>query len=140
MPVKYLPGGKLVLTALGLIFLIAGMIGLILPLLPTTPLVLVSAWCFSRGNPRLHRFLINNKIFGPLIEHWSEHRAIRRKAKVSATLAIMLFFGYTLVFTPILIGVKCLLAFMGVALLVFIWSRPENSQQKRGVLIPRKKT
>ena len=117
---------KMLLMALGILLLVLATVGLFLPLLPTTPFILLSAWCFSHSSPRLHRFLIHNKIFGPLIENWNQHGAISGKAKMSATLVIGLFFGYTLIFVSVHPGVKIAIVTIGAALLLFIWSRPRG--------------
>lgn len=59
----------------------AGIIGAFLPLLPTTPLVLLAAFCFSRSSARLERWLLEHRHFGPMIEDWRARRAIPRRAK-----------------------------------------------------------
>ena len=101
-----LPGSKVILTIVGVFFLFLGVFGLLLPVLPTTPFILLAAWCFSRSSPRLHRYLMENKIFGPIIENWTKYRAIGRIAKISATPFIFIFFGYNLFFTTIHHGLK----------------------------------
>ncbi|MEI6419332.1 MAG: YbaN family protein [Sphingomonadales bacterium] len=65
-----------------------GAAGVVLPLLPTTPFVLLAAWCFARSSPRLHDWLLAHRLFGPLISNWRQHRAISRTAK-RASLASM---------------------------------------------------
>ena len=121
---KSLPGSKPILIALGILCLALGTIGLFLPLLPTTPLILLAAWCFSRSSPRLHRFLLNNKLFGPLIENWMKHGAISLKAKIASTLVIVPFFAYTILFASIPNFAGYLLVLIAITLLGFIWSRP----------------
>jgi uncharacterized membrane protein YbaN (DUF454 family) len=73
---------------IGLISLALGIAGVVLPLLPTTPFVLLSAYCFARSSPRLHDWLLGHKIFGPLIHNWEQHRAISPRAKVLAVLSM----------------------------------------------------
>ena len=140
MSIKSFIGCKIVLVILGIIFLSAGIVGLFLPLIPTTPFILLSAWCFSHSSPRLHRFLTDSKIFGTLIENWTKYRAINKKAKTTSTPVILIFFGYTLVFTDITMGFKVFVTLTATVLLIFIWSRPDGPQQKSGILCPRKKT
>ena len=115
---------KPILFTLGIITLALGAIGLFLPVLPTTPFILLSAWCFSRSSPRLHQYLLNNKIFGPLIENWMKHGAISLKAKIYATTLIVPFFTYTIFFTTLPTIAGYLLILVAIALLGFIWSRP----------------
>ncbi len=69
---------------IGLTSLALGIVGAVLPLLPTTPFVLLAAYCFARGSQRLHDRLMANRTFGPLIRNWEQHRAIAPRAKALA--------------------------------------------------------
>ena len=69
----------------GWLALVIGLIGIFLPLLPTTPFVLVAAWCFSRGSPRVERWLLEHPSLGPAVRDWREHRAVPLAAKQLAT-------------------------------------------------------
>lgn len=64
--------------------------GAVLPLLPTTPFLLVAAYAFSRSSPRLHRWLTEHRQFGPLIDNWHRHGAISLKAKATAVFVMTL--------------------------------------------------
>lgn len=66
----------------GTISLIAGIIGLFLPVIPTTPFILLSAFCYARGSKRLHNWLLNNKLFGIYIENYEKGKGIPIKIKV----------------------------------------------------------
>lgn len=68
----------------GLLFVGLAMLGAVLPLLPTTPFLLVAAACFAKSSPRLHKMLLENKVFGPLIYHWQASRSIPKRAKVAS--------------------------------------------------------
>lgn len=72
----------------GLLSLSLGAAGAVLPLLPTTPFVLLSAFAFARSSNRLHGWLIQHAFFGPLIENWQRYGAIDRKTK-RLSLAVM---------------------------------------------------
>jgi len=74
----------------GIVFLAIGAIGVILPLLPTTPFLLVAAYCFTRSSPRLHRWLHCHPTFGPLISNWNQYGSIDRRAKRIAIVVILL--------------------------------------------------
>ena len=74
----------------GYLFLGLAVLGVALPVLPTTPFVLVAASCFAKSSPALHRKLLNNKVFGPLIINWQTHRVISIKAKVIALATMFL--------------------------------------------------
>ena len=59
----------------GLVALLLGVVGIFLPLLPTTPFVLLAAACFSRGSTRCERWLLSHRTFGPMVRDWRRHRA-----------------------------------------------------------------
>jgi len=80
----------IVLKAVGILFVGLAVLGVVLPILPTTPFLLVAAACFAKSSPRLQRKLMANKTFGPLIHDWQTHRSIPRKAKRVALLTIIL--------------------------------------------------
>lgn len=81
---------KFFLKVTGLIFVGLAILGVVLPILPTTPFLLVAAACFAKSSPRLQKKLLANKTFGPLIHEWQQHRSIPRKAKRIALLTIVL--------------------------------------------------
>ena len=76
------------LMTLGIISLTLGIIGIFLPLLPTTPFLLLSSWCFVRSSEKFHNWLYNHKHLGPIIKAWEEKGAINLKAKILAILFI----------------------------------------------------
>ena len=76
--------------ALGFAGLGFAVLGMVLPLLPATPFVLGSAYCFSRSSPAMHERLIRNRTFGAAILDWQERRAISRRGKVVAAAAMIL--------------------------------------------------
>ena len=65
----------------GGVFLLTGIVGIFLPLLPTTPFVLLAAWCFSRGSVRWEAWLLAHPRFGPMVADWRARRAIPMRAK-----------------------------------------------------------
>ena len=72
------------LIAIGWLAVGLGALGVILPLLPTTPFLLIAAWAFGRSSERFHRWLHGNRWFGPLLRDWQQHGAVPRWAKVMA--------------------------------------------------------
>lgn len=88
---------KIVLIILGFVSLTLGIIGIFLPLLPTTPLLLLAAWCFVRSSERLYIWLVSNRYFGEYIRNFRENRAIPLHAKVVAVSMIWLTIGYCVV-------------------------------------------
>jgi uncharacterized membrane protein YbaN (DUF454 family) len=72
---------RIVWLTLGLASLALGGLGVALPLLPTTPFVLLAAYCFARSSRKLHDWLLDNRTFGKAIRDWRAHRAISRRSK-----------------------------------------------------------
>ena len=72
---------RLLWAAAGLLALATGVVGIFLPLLPTTPCVLLAAFCFSRSSTRLEAWLLVHPRFGPMIADWRAHHALPLRAK-----------------------------------------------------------
>lgn len=83
-------------TLAGILALCTGVIGIVLPVLPTTPLVLLAAFCFGKGSPRLRAWIVDHAHFGPMIADWQANGAISTGAKRSAILAMAAAFGLSL--------------------------------------------
>ncbi len=79
---------KLVLNLVGVLAVLLGVIGIFVPLLPTTPFILLAAACFARASPRMHGWLLNHRLFGSLLRNYQEGRGIPARAKLLA-LAMM---------------------------------------------------
>lgn len=75
---------KILLIIIGSIALILGAIGAVLPVLPTTPFVLLAAACFARSSEKLHNWLVETKYFGEFIRHYNENTGIAKKTKIKA--------------------------------------------------------
>lgn len=86
----------------GILSLMLGALGVVLPLLPTVPFMLLAAFCFARSNPRLERWLTEHPSFGPHIHAWRSRRAISRKGKKAALFcfAASAILGFVLLAPP----------------------------------------
>ena len=101
-----------------------GIVGIFLPLLPTTPFLLAAAWCFSRSSPRLEQWLLDHRTFGQPLRDWRRDGAISARAKaiaVALMAASFAFFLYRADPSPLLAGVVALI--LGLCSL-FILTRP----------------
>lgn len=107
-----------------------GLIAIVIPGLPTTEFILLAAWAATRSSPRLSAWLENHKLFGPIIQNWRNGKIITRKAKVSATLSMILC---SVVMWLTLKHQWPIYAAIGGMVLVnlWIWSRPEAAQPDR---------
>lgn len=101
---------KLILLIAGFIALIIGSLGVFLPILPTTPFILLSAGCFSVSSPRFSAYLKNSKYFGSYIENYQEKTGVPRKIKVRSIL--LLWAG--LILSMILVGTPQVIVLLSV--------------------------
>ncbi|MCQ0166417.1 DUF454 domain-containing protein [Pseudomonas sp. S12(2018)] len=112
--------GLLAYVSLGI-----GLVAIVIPGLPTTEFILLAAWAATRSSPRLSAWLENHRLFGPILHNWRNGKVIQRRAKVSATLSMLLCACLMLVFIGLRWPVG--LAIGGMALgNLWIWSRPER--------------
>ncbi|MET3559600.1 uncharacterized membrane protein YbaN (DUF454 family) [Bartonella japonica] len=72
----------------GWVMVVLGIIGIMLPIMPTVPFLLIASWCFARSSPRFHHWLNNHRIFGPPIKQWEERGAISTLVKVFAVVSM----------------------------------------------------
>lgn len=116
----------------GLLCVLIGLIGVVLPLLPTTPFLLVAAFCFSRSSERLHQYLLNHPVFGGLIRDWEDYGVIPFKAKVIATTMMLVMVSYPLFFKSFHIGLKMMVVATILLAVSYIWTRPSVPLLKKG--------
>lgn len=122
---------RFVLLAVGLLCVGLGTLGVVTPILPTTPFLIVAAACFARASPRLYQRLLANATFGPLIRDWREQRAIPRRAKLTATAAISVTIGSSAVFFVEPLWLRILLVATGVTLCTWIWRQRTPDAPRR---------
>ena len=107
-------------------FLLVGLatLGIFLPLLPTTPLLLLAAACFANSSEKCHRWLVEHDVFGPIIRNWHENRCIPRRAKLIAVASILLFGTYAVGFAVDNIYVRIIGGVILLTGLVFVLRIP----------------
>lgn len=122
---------RTILIIIGWLAVVLATLGVVLPLLPTTPFLLLAAWCFARSSPRFHYWLLYRSWFGGYLRHWQQHRALPPGAKFRAIIFIVITFAVSLYMVNILWVRLFLLMLMG-ALLFFMWRMPvvDEKQQK----------
>jgi len=95
------PFRSLLYVAGGWACLALAMLGVVLPLLPTTPFVLLASWCFYRGSPRIHAWLHRSRTFGPTLDDWHHYHGIRRGLKHRAVLMVLAVVGLSLLYNSL---------------------------------------
>jgi uncharacterized membrane protein YbaN (DUF454 family) len=117
------PARRIALIVVGFVSLGLAGLGIFLPLLPTTPLVLVAAFAFANSSEKLHQWLLDHNVFGPLIDNWRRHRAISRSAKILSVVSMIaiLAISWLVDVTTSIIVVQALVLGCAAA---FILSRP----------------
>ncbi|WP_225376268.1 DUF454 family protein [Klebsiella pneumoniae] len=120
-----------ILTIIGWLAVALGTLGVFLPLLPTTPFILLAAWCFARSSPRFHQWLLYCSWFGGYLRHWQQYHAMPRGAKLRAIAMIVVTFAISLWLVK-LTWVRIMLLVILACLLIFMWRIPvvDAKQQK----------
>jgi uncharacterized membrane protein YbaN (DUF454 family) len=109
----------------GFLALFLGALGAVLPILPTTPFILLAAACFARGSEYFHRKLMENRVAGPIILEWRLYRSIPRRVKRWVYFLMTLSFGSSILIVPEP-WQKIMLVMIGISLVFFIWRIPER--------------
>ena len=114
------------LIVIGLFFVILGAIGAVLPLLPTTPFLILALACFAESSPRFHKMLLNNKWFGPPLAQWENSHTVRKKVKFKAMGLIIATFGISILILSGRTGLQLMLVSFCLILLWFVWRLKES--------------
>lgn len=120
------PVMRLLVLGIGWFFVGLGAIGIFLPVLPTTPFLLISLWAFSTSSPRLHTWLYTHPRFGPWLVAWSRYRVIPLKAKI---LAVSMMLGSWLYVALVVAQTWMLPVMLGVIMITvfaYILTKPST--------------
>ena len=104
-------------------FVVLAALGVVLPLLPTTPFLILAAACFARGSPRLQHWLLGHRVFGPTLRAWRSSRALPPGVKPRAMLVVLLTFGLSMLAVDVP-GLRWMLVGLAAVLLVFLARLP----------------
>ena len=117
---------RLFFAALAYLSLAIGLAAIVIPGLPTTEFILLAAWAATKSSPRLSAWLDNHRLFGPILHNWRNGKVVTRRAKVSATVSMLLCVGVMLVMLdhrwPIYLAIGGMI--LGN---LWLWSRPESA-------------
>ena len=107
-------------------------VGVFLPIVPTTVFLIVAAACYVRASVRFYNWLLNNRVFGPIILDWRHHKAIKRRNKVMAIALIVLTIGSSIIFFISVWYAKVLVAAIGACIIIFLLSVPTRRKNTVG--------
>jgi uncharacterized membrane protein YbaN (DUF454 family) len=114
------------LIIIGWLFVVLGVVGAILPILPTTPFLIVALALFAKSSPRFHKMLLNNAWFGPSLKQWEEKKTLSRKTKYKAFFLIIITFSISVAICKNNIQLQLLLVGIAMVLLFCIWRIKEH--------------
>ncbi len=117
-------GMRTTFLLLGLVCVAFAVIGVFVPLLPTTPFLLLAAACFARSSERFHQWLLNHPVFGTTVRAWDEHRSIPRKAKWVAIVSLIMTLGISIALFISNGYARLAAALVGFVVLVYLYRIP----------------
>lgn len=104
--------------------LLLGIIGIVLPVMPTAPFILLAAYASARGSKRMHAYLHGHRYFGPMIQQWEQYGAVSRRAKWLATVMMSLASVSVWIFAPFW-WLALLVCLVMASVAIWLWYRPE---------------
>ncbi|MFC7298277.1 YbaN family protein [Herminiimonas aquatilis] len=131
------PPSRLAKAAYGIaggVSLILGVIGIFLPGLPTTPFILVAAACFAKASPRVHQWMLQHRLLGPVLRNWEEDRSLTRRTKCVAIISMVLTMGvsvWAFADQPWIQIILVLLGLIGAVIVLRIPTRAHNTERPR---------
>lgn len=119
---------RVALAVAGTGFVAVGLAGIFLPVLPTTPFLLLAAACYARASRRFYNALLNNRLFGPAILEWRQHRSIPWRTKWTAIVLVTVTFAISIVFFVQDARLRTLLALFGLTLAAYLYRIPSRDR------------
>jgi uncharacterized membrane protein YbaN (DUF454 family) len=120
---------RIIYVLAGTVFLFIGAIGVVIPVLPTTPFLLLAAACYLRGSKRLHHWMLNNQIFGEFLKNYSEGKGITRRNKLLTAVFLWSAISFSVIFFVINPVIKGLLVLIAIAVSIHLFLLPTFKQK-----------
>lgn len=111
---------KLLWNAAGTLFLSLGIVGIAIPLLPTTPFLLLAAACYHRGSPRMHRWMLTNRYFGEYLRDYQAGRGMPWKVKAATVSLLWAVIAFSAVFATSSTVIRIVLLVVAAAVTIHI--------------------
>ena len=122
---------RLVFLALGTLFVALGIAGIFLPVLPTTPFMLLAAACYARASTRFYNWLLNHRLFGTTILEWRRYRSIPYRVKWTAIILMGATLSISIVYFVPWPALQVALAIFGILLGAYLYSIPSRDRPRR---------
>ncbi|MBV2697429.1 YbaN family protein [Staphylococcus aureus] len=120
---------RLILIVIGLIFTALGIAGAVLPLLPTTPFLLVAVFCFARSSDRFYNWLINQKIYKEYVENFYLHRGYTLQQKIKILISLYIVIGFSIYMVDVRIGLIIMVIIQTAVLFTFVKTLPKSNNK-----------
>ncbi|HDE0464229.1 TPA: YbaN family protein [Staphylococcus aureus] len=123
---------RLILIVIGLIFTALGIAGAVLPLLPTTPFLLVAVFCFARSSDRFYNWLINQKIYKEYVENFYLHRGYTLQQKIKILISLYTVIGFSIYMVDVLavrVGLIIMVIIQTAVLFTFVKTLPKSNHK-----------
>lgn len=111
----------------GGVFFLTGLLGVVLPVLPTTPFMILAAGCFAKSSPRFHQALLHNRWIGADLRRWEQERTMLRSTKKKATWVIVVMFSISIAVLADKPWLQLMLVAIAGVLLFFLWRVKEQA-------------
>jgi hypothetical protein len=121
---------RILLIVSAFISLFVAILGIFLPIVPTTPLVLLAAYFFSRSSTRFHSWIANNKVFGKYIINYQEGRGISRRSKITAITSMWAVLIVSGIWATDILFVRIILAVVGIGVTIHLLRMPTYIKEK----------
>ena len=121
---------KKLLMLLGWFFVLLSAIGLLLPILPTTPFLILALALFANSSPKFHQMLLDNRWFGDILKQWEDNKTVTRLIKIKATILVLISFSFS-IFLVRESGILQIMLMLIAVILLFYISRLKESPAKR---------
>lgn len=120
---------RLIFAGFGTLFVGIGVVGAVLPVLPTTPFMLLAAGCYGRASPRFYNWLLNTRAFGPLIREWQQYRAIPWRTKLIAIALMAITLSSSILLFAKQPYAQIPMALFGCALAIWLYRIPSRDRK-----------
>ncbi|MCS4652109.1 YbaN family protein [Staphylococcus aureus] len=123
---------RLILIVIGLIFTALGIAGAVLPLLPTTPFLLVAVFCFARSSDRFYNWLINQKIYKEYVENFYLHRGYTLQQKIKILISLYIVIAFSIYMVDVLavrVGLIIMVIIQTAVLITFVKTLPKSNHK-----------